>query len=112
MYRGPQTWLKKTGIAALLTTILLFCGSFPATAAGEPEPDLAVQVAQLAQDCQDGEGLSPAKLQEIVNRIDILKKNVQQSNHPQKKLLLIRLNKSSNLCLYLLQLQQREADKS
>jgi len=70
--------------------------------------DLLKQVDQLTQDCQNGENLTREQLQEVISRCAALRERVEQGTHPQKKLFMIRLKKSQNFCLYLLQIRQKE----
>lgn len=102
-----QTSLKKIIIPmliALLSTPLLTLASPAET------PPLNIQVFQLAQQCLNGENLSPEQLQNTITRIDTLNSTISQSDHPQKKLFIIRLKKSRNMCLYLSQLQQKKEE--
>jgi hypothetical protein len=102
--RQVSQWLR----ILMMASVFLFIG-IPALAADAGQTsNLVEQVDQLGQDCQNAEGLTVEQLQEIIVRCDTLNKTVKNSDHPQKKLFIIRLNKTRDLCLYLQQLQQRK----
>jgi hypothetical protein len=92
----------------LLASVFLVAINSPMAAAAESKLGLVEQVNQLGQECQSVDNLSVEQLQEVISRCDALSETVMLSEHLQRKLLIIRLKKSRNLCLYLLQLQQRE----
>lgn len=92
---------------AVLIVVVLSVPLSPTVSRGDDRP-LNVQVFELAQQCLNGENLSAQQLQQTITHIDSLNSTVKLSEHPQKKLFLIRLKKSRNMCLYLAQLQQKE----
>jgi hypothetical protein len=106
MGRSIKQRLVILGFGVLLVASVFI--NLPMVAAAESSQSLAEQVNQLAQSCQSVEGLTVEELQEMITRCDALSETVMLSEHLQKKLLIIRIKKSRNLCLYLLQLQQRE----
>lgn len=109
MERGKTLWLVNRGLVVLMmASTLLLVGNVPRTSAGEVALNLAQEVNQLMQACQTGEGLTKEQLNGLVASCDTLKGAISQGNHPQKKLFLIRLNKTRNLCLYLLELKQTD----
>jgi hypothetical protein len=109
MSRIREMWRVSIGLGILMTTSVLLFISTPVFAAVEGSAlSLAEQVDQLGQTCQNGESLTVEQLQEVIIRCDTLSETVRKSDHPQKKLFVIRLNKTRDLCLYLQQLQQRK----
>jgi len=109
MERGRKPWLMNRGlvVSMMAITLLLVSNASHATV-GEVALNLAQEVNQLMQACQTGEGLTKEQLNELIASCDTLKGAISQGNHPQKKLFLIRLNKTRNLCLYLLELKQTD----
>lgn len=94
-------------IAALILMVMLSIALAAKSSSADDRP-LNVQVFELAQQCQHGENLTVQQLQQTITNIDALNTTVNRSEHPQKKLFLIRLKKSRNMCHYLVQLQQKE----
>jgi len=109
MRRIQELWPVSLGFGMLMMASVFLFTSLPALAATEgTTSNLAEQVDQLAQACQDGDDLTVEQLKEIIVRCETLRETVRKSDHPQKKLFTIRLNKTRDLCLYLQQLQQRK----
>ena len=107
MFKSHQFAVKKIIVhllIALFTVPLLTLTSLAEA------PPLNIQVAQVAQQCQNGENLSAEQLQQTINDIDTLNTAINQSDHPQKKLFIIRLKKSRNMCLYFAQLKQQKEE--
>ena len=108
--------MKISILAPLVLSLFLMIGAAPTLYSLTPAEaaeavagaDLPEQVDQLAQECQNGESLTADQLQQVISRCETLTETVKQSTHPQKKLLVIRLGKTRNFCLYILQLKQRD----
>ena len=108
MSRIRKMCFKAHGFVSVLTMCAFLFASISVSAAVEGQaPSFMDQVEQLSQACQDGKDLTVEQLQEIITRCDTLNEAVKKSDNPQKKLIIIRLNKTRDLCLYLQQLQQR-----
>lgn len=105
MYASHQTVLTK---AIVLMLIAMLATPLVSVANSTDSRPLNTQVFQLAQQCLNSENLSVEQLQHTITSIDTLNSTVLQSDHPQKKLFIIRLKKSRNMCLYLAQLQQQK----
>lgn len=105
--RKPR--FMKLGLGVLIMMSVLLTMATSTLAASESSAtSLVDQVNQLAQTCQNAGSLSATQLQDAISRCDTLSEAVTHSDHAQKKLLIIRLKKTRNLCSYFLQLQQRE----
>lgn len=98
---------ERTSLAVLIWMVL-FATPLTAQAENTNIVPLNTQVFHLAQQCLNGENLSAEQLQQTMTKIDALNATISQGDHPKKKLLLIRLKKSRNMCHYLAQLQQKE----
>ena len=105
---GKNKILVSLGLGVLMTGLVLATISQSLAASDNSSQSLAEEVNELTQACQNADNLSVEQLQKVITRCDVLSKTVRQSSHIQKKLLVIRLKKSRNLCSYLLQLRQRE----
>jgi hypothetical protein len=108
MHISRKPWLVSLRLGVMITCLFLATISSSSAASVNSSQSLAEEVNNLAQECQNADSLTAKQLQDVITRCDVLSETVIQSNHIQKKLLVIRLKKSRNLCLFLLQLQQRE----
>ena len=105
MEKGFVTKLPRPKIGMVALALVLM-GSAPAVSIATEESDLLAEVDRITLACQEAESLPVERLQDVLVRCDTLTAAVSQSSHPRKKLLLIRVKQSCNLCRYLLELRQ------
>jgi len=90
----------------IFVAALIFCFSGLLSYAGQQDKDkqLNDKVFSLIQQCDDTR--SKDELLGIISEIEALTEQIEKGRHVKKKLYVIRLKKSRNMCQYLLHLRE------
>ena len=94
----------KAGLAQIIVACLIVLFACTNVHGGS----LQDEFDRLCVHTQDAESLPLERLQELVTECDQLKKKIEESNEPQKKLLLFRLEKCCNFLTYIAELRQED----
>ncbi len=95
----------KMGGAVFVAILIFFCCGIAVYAGAQgKDQQLNDKVFSLIQQCDATR--SKDELLAIIAEIETLTELIEEGQHPKKKLYIIRLKKSRNMCQYLLQLQE------